>query len=624
MGALDLLRFRRFGPFFWTQFLGALNDNVFRNALVILFAFRAVAGGVTPDTLVNLSTALFIVPFFFLSAAAGQIADKIDKSALIRLVKLIEIALMAVGAVALRWANVPLLLALLFLMGVHSTLFGPVKYSILPQHLRPDELVGGNALVQTGTFAAILLGTIVGGILAGIPDAGRSWVGIVVLAVAVAGWLASRGIPPAPSSDPGLRIGVDPIRETLRTMAFARENRTVFLSLLGISWFWFYGALILAQLPGLTRDALGGSATVVTLLLTAFSIGVAIGCLLCERLSEGAVELGLVPLGSLGLTLFALDLYLATHAGAPQGAPLGAVAFLRAPHAWRVLADVALIGASGGFFIVPLQALVQQRSRPDRCSQVIAAGNILSALFMVLAALSAIGLRHAGVTIPQLVLLVGVLNAGVSIYIYRIIPEFLMALIVWLLVHTIYRLRRRGIENVPASGPLVLVSNHVTFVDALVIVAALRRPVRFVMEQRYFRLPIVHFVCRTAGAIPIASRRTAPSVVEQAFDAVAHALAAGDIVCIFPEGRLTTDGDVAPFRPGIERIIARTPVPVLPMALVGLWGSFFSRKDGKPMRRPFRRFWSRIEVVCGDPVAPGDVSATMLRERVRALHGAAA
>jgi len=624
MGALDLLRLRRFGPFFWTQFLGALNDNVFRNALVILFAFRAVAGGVTPDTLVNLSTALFIVPFFFLSAAAGQIADKIDKSALIRLVKLIEIALMAVGAVALRWANVPLLLALLFLMGVHSTLFGPVKYSILPQHLRPDELVGGNALVQTGTFAAILLGTIVGGILAGIPDAGRSWVGIVVLAVAVAGWLASRGIPPAPSSDPGLRIGVDPIRETLRTMAFARENRTVFLSLLGISWFWFYGALILAQLPGLTRDALGGSATVVTLLLTAFSIGVAIGCLLCERLSEGAVELGLVPLGSLGLTLFALDLYLATHAGAPQGAPLGAVAFLRAPHAWRVLADVALIGASGGFFIVPLQALVQQRSRPDRCSQVIAAGNILSALFMVLAALSAIGLRHAGVTIPQLVLLVGVLNAGVSIYIYRIIPEFLMALIVWLLVHTIYRLRRRGIEKVPTSGPLVLVSNHVTFVDALVIVAALRRPVRFVMEQRYFRLPIVHFVCRTAGAIPIASRRTAPSVVEQAFDAVAHALAAGDIVCIFPEGRLTTDGDVAPFRPGIERIIARTPVPVLPMALVGLWGSFFSRKDGKPMRRPFRRFWSRIEVVCGDPLAPADVSATMLRERVRALHGAAA
>jgi 1-acyl-sn-glycerol-3-phosphate acyltransferase len=404
-------------------------------------------------------------------------------------------------------------------------------------------------------------------------------------------------------------------------MAFARENRTVFLSILGISWFWFYGALVLAQLPGLTRDALGGSESVVTLLLTVFSIGVAIGCLLCERMSEGAVELGLVPLGSAGLTLFALDLYIATHTGAPPGAPLGAAAFLRAPHAWRVLADVGLIGASGGFFVVPLQALVQQRSRPERCSQVIAAGNILSALFMVLAALIAIGLRHAGFTIPQLVLLVGVLNAGAAIYIYCLIPEFLMALIVWLLVHTVYRLRRRGIENVPESGPLVLVSNHVTFVDALVIVAALRRPVRFVMEQRYFRLPIVHFVCRTAGAIPIASRRTAPSLVEHAFDAVAAALAAGDIVCIFPEGRLTTDGNVAAFRPGIERIIARTPVPVLPVALVGLWGSFFSRRDGKPMRRPFRRIWSRIEVVCGAPVPPADVTAAMLRERVLALCG---
>jgi len=624
MGALELLRLRRFGPFFWTQFLGAVNDNIFRNALVILFAFRGIAGTVTPDTLVNLSTALFIAPFFLFSAAAGELADKIDKSGLIRFVKAIEIVLMAVAAVALRSDDVALLLALLFLMGAHSTLFGPVKYSILPQQLGPDELVGANALVQTGTFAAILLGTIAGGILAGIPDVGRTWVGAAVVAVAVGGWLASRWIPPAPPSDPDLRVGVNPVRETARAIGFARENRTVFLSILGISWFWFYGALVLAQLPGLTRDALGGNEAVVTLLLTVFSIGVGMGCLLCERMSEGALELGLVPLGSLGLTLFALDLYFATHAGVPQTAAVGALAFSRAPHAWRVMADVALIGASGGFFIVPLQALVQQRSRPERCSQVIAASNVLSALFMVLAALIAIGLRRAGWTIPELVLLVGVVNAGVALYIYRLIPEFLMSLIVWLLVHTIYRLRRRGLENVPQGGPLVLVSNHVTFVDALVIVAALRRPVRFVMEQRFFRVPIVHFVCRTARAIPITSRKTDPALVEHAFDAIAEALAAGDIVCIFPEGRLTSDGEVAPFRPGIERIIARTPVPVVPIALVGLWGSFFSRKGGKPLRRPFRRFWSRIEVVCGAPIAPTDATAAMLRERVLELRGAVA
>jgi MFS family permease len=534
MGALDLLRLRRFGPFFWAQFLGALNDNVFRNALVILFAFGGIAGTVAPDTLVNLSTALFIAPFFLFSAAAGELADKIDKARLIRFVKVIEIVLMAVGTIALRWGNVAPLLALLFLMGAHSALFGPVKYSILPQHLGPEELVAGNALVQTGTFAAILLGTIAGGILASIPAVGRTWVGAAVVAVAVAGWLASRAIPVAPPSDPDLRVGINPVRETARTIAFARENRTVFLSILGIAWFWFYSALVLAQLPGLTRDALGGSEAVVTLLLAVFSIGVAVGCLLCERMSEGALELGLVPLGSLGLTLFALDLYLATHAAAPPIAPLGARAFCRAPHAWRVMADVGLIGAAGSFFVVPLQALVQQRSRPDRRSQVIAADNVLSALFMVLAALIAIGLRRAGWTIPQLVLLVGVLNAAVAVYIHRLIPEFLMSLIVWLLVHTIYRLRRRGLEHVPGSGPLVLVSNHVTVVDALVIVAALRRPVRFVMEQRFFRLPIVHFVCRTARAIPITSRKTDPAVVDQAFDAIAEALAGGDIVCIFP------------------------------------------------------------------------------------------
>src|SRR5262249_29839233 len=242
MATLRLLRVRRFGPFFWTQFLGALNDNVFRNALVILFAFHAVAGGVSPDTLVNLSTALFIAPFFLFSAPAGDLADKIDKARLIRVVKVIEIVLMAVAAVALQARRVPPLLALLFLMGAHSALFGPVKYSILPQHLRDDELVAGNALVQTGTFVAILAGTIVGGVLASIPGPGPMWISAVVIGLALTGWLASRGIPRAPAPEPDLDVGLNPIRETLRAMAFARESRTVFLSILGISWFWFYGA----------------------------------------------------------------------------------------------------------------------------------------------------------------------------------------------------------------------------------------------------------------------------------------------------------------------------------------------------------------------------------------------
>src|SRR6266403_1154849 len=605
MGQLELLRARRFGPFFWTQFLGALNDNLFKNALVILFAFRMSGVAFSENTLVNLSTGLLTLPFFLCSASAGQIADKFDKARIIRLVKLFEIGIMLLGAAGLRLHSVPLLLAVVFLMGTHSAVFGPVKYSILPQHLHADELVGGNALVQMGTFAAILLGTILGGALVKI--GGEATVSATVLALAGVGWLASRGVPPAPAPAADLRLDWNPLRETLRIVGFAREHRTVFLSILGISWFWFYGALFLAQFPGLTRHVLGGDEWVATLLLVVFSVGVALGCLLCERLSSRTVELGLVPFGSIGLSLFAADLFFATRGLVPAGTPLGVLALLGRLHHWRVLADLVLIGAFGGFFIVPLQALVQQRSEPSRRSRIIAANNILNAAFMVLA--------------PELVLVTAVVNAAVAVYIYTLVPEFLMRFLVWLLVHTVYRMRTRGMENLPEEGAAVLVSNHVSFVDALVIAAACRRPIRFVMDHNYFHLPVLNFFCRTVRAIPIASRKEDPKVVEQAFDAVAHALDEGSLVCIFPEGRLTPNGDLGPFRPGIERVVARTPVPVVPMALRGLWGSFFSRKDGRAMSRPFRRFWSRIECVCGEPVPAALVTAAALQERIAALRG---
>ena len=622
MGQFELLRSRRFGPFFWTQFLGALNDNLFKNALVILFAFDATSA-LAPDTLVNLSAAIFILPFFLFSATAGQAADKFEKARVIRVVKLFEIGIMLLGGVGLALRSQAILLVVLFLMGTHSAVFGPVKYSILPQHLGEQELVGGNALVQTGTFVAILAGTILGGMLVRITGWGSAIVSATVLAVAIGGWLASFGVPRAEPADPGLRLSVNPLRETLRIIGFARANRTVFLSILGISWFWFYGALFLAQFPGLTREVLGGNEGVVTLLLTIFSIGVALGCLLCERMSEGAIELGLVPLGAFGLTLFGIDLFLATHATAPHVPPVGALEFLRTPGAWRVAADLALVGAFGGFFIVPLQALVQHRSEPSHRSRIIAANNILNALFMVAAALVAIALRRAGLTIPQLLLVTALLNAAVAVYIFTLIPEFLMRFLIWLLVHTVYRVRKRGLEYVPGEGAAVLVCNHVSFVDALVIAAACRRPIRFVMDHNYFRLPVLNFVFRTGRAIPIAPRKEDPALVEKAFDDVARALEEGDLVCIFPEGRLTGDGEIGPFRPGVERIVARTPVPVVPLALRGLWGSVFSRKDGRAMRRPFRRFWSRIELVCGAPVSPAEATIATLHERVSALRGEA-
>ena len=618
----SLLRQRRFLPFFLTQFFGAFNDNVYKNALVVLITFQAARyTEMSAGVLVNLAAGLFILPFFLFSATAGQLADKFEKSHLMRLIKLAEIGIMGLAATAFALDSLTLMLATLFLMGAQSSLFGPVKYAILPQHLAETELVGGNALVESGTFVAILVGTIAGGVMIALP-AGTVWVSVAVLTLALAGYLASRGIPRAPAADAGLRINWNPLTQTWRTIGFTRSNRTVFLSVLGISWFWFYGALFLSQFPGYAKTVLGGDEYAVTLLLAVFSVGIGAGSLLCERLSGKHVEIGLVPFGSIGLTLFALDLWWASPAPGALGEALPFATVLAQPATWRVLFDLLMIGLFGGFFIVPLYALIQSRSAPSHRSRIIAGNNILNALFMVVAAGLGAGLLAAGVSIAQLILMTAILNACVAIYIYTLVPEFLLRFIVWLLVHTVYRLEVRGDEQIPESGPAVIVANHVSFVDALVIMAASRRPIRFVMDHNIFRWPILSFVFRTSRAIPIAPAKEDPVMMEKAFDTVAEALAAGELVGLFPEGRITDTGEMKPFRPGIKRIVERTPVPVVPMALRGLWGSFFSRKDGPAMRKPFRRgLFNRIALVVGAPVAPAELRVDALQDTVAALRG---
>ena len=615
-----LLRQRRFGPFFATQFLGALNDNVLKNALVIAFTYQATAWStLSASSLSNLAQALFILPFFLFSAQAGQLADKLERSRIIRLVKISEIAIMLIAWLGFARHHLGLLLGALFLMGVHSTVFGPVKYSILPQHLREDELVGGNALVESGTFLAILLGTLLGGIL--IAAGGGHAAAVVCVMIAILGYAASRRVPVSPPPAPDLEIDWNPARETWRNLRFTATNRTVFNSVLGISWFWFYGAMFLAQFPAYARDTLGGGAQVVTLLLAVFSIGIGAGSLLCERLSGRKIEIGLVPFGSIGMTVVALDLYFASPL-APMGSSLTALQFLQAPGSLRILLDLALIGLFGGFFIVPLYALIQTRTEPSHRSRVIAGNNILNAAFVVAAALLAVGLLHLGLTIAQVFLVTALLNAAVAVYIYSLVPEFLMRFIVWLLIHSVYRLSKSGLEHIPDEGPAVVVSNHVSFVDALIIAAACRRPIRFVMDHNIYRLPVLNFVFRTSRTIPIASARSDPGLLERAYDEIARALEAGELVCIFPEGRITDTGEMYPFRPGISRIVQRTPVPVIPMALKGLWGSFFSRKDGPAMSRPFRRMpFQPIAVATGEPVPPGSVNPERLQELVLKLRG---
>ncbi len=570
----------------------------------------------------NLAAALFILPFFLFSATAGQLADKYDKARIIRLVKLLEVVIMAIGAVGFVRGNVNCLLGALFLLGLHSTLFGPVKYSLLPQVLRQTELVGGNALVESGTSLAILLGTILGGVLIASSAGSTLWVPVTGLTIAVLGYAASRFVPPAPARAPDLPINWNPVTETARNLRFiATDNRTVFLSVLGVSWFWLYGLVFLSQFPAYAKETLGGSEYVVTLLLTVFSIGIGVGSLLCEKMSGRKVEIGLVPFGAIGLTVFAVDLAFASpHPAA--GAALGVMEFLRAPGTAHVLVDLLLIGLFGGFYIVPLYALIQSRAAPEHQSRVIAGNNILNALFMVVGAAGCALLLGRGFTIPQLFLVVGLMNAAVALFIFLLVPEFLMRLLAWFLVKALYRVEVHGLENVPEDGPAIVVCNHVSFVDAVVLMGMSPRPVRFVMDHQIFRIPVLSFIFRTGRAIPIAPRKEDEALMEKAFTDVRAGLDAGDLIGIFPEGGITRDGELAPFRPGITRILTDRPVPVIPMALRGLWGSFFSRKGGKAMTRPFRRgMFSHIGLAIGAPVPAVAAMPDALHARVLELRG---
>ena len=623
----SLLRQRRFAPFFATQFLGAFNDNIFRNGLVILITFQGVVVlGMDHSQLANVAAGLFILPFFLFSATAGQLADKYEKSMLIRRIKAAEIGLMIFACLALLSESYPLLLLVLFLMGCQSTMFGPVKYAYLPHHLGDDELIGGNALVESGTYIAIILGLIVGGIavddrIASLLGSSKQAVlGTCLVTVAICGFLASRGVPQTRAADPELRINWNAWRETWNIVQFARAERSVFLSILGISWFWFFGSAMTIQIPAYTLDVLNASGSVATFLLAAFAVGVGIGSLLCERMSGHRIELGLVPFGSIGLSLFAMDLYFA-HPGASMQKVDTIAEFLALPGSLRIWFDLALIGAFGGFYSVPLYALIQKRSKREHLSRIIAANNIINSLLMVGAAVMSMVLLQTGFSIPQLFLVIAVLNALVAVYIYTLLPEFLMRFLAWLIISLIYRIRPRGLENIPQSGPAVVVCNHVSYVDPIILAGSIRRPMRFVMWYRIFDMPLLNFIFRTMKAIPIAGAREDVDIMNEAFEKVDAELAAGNLVCIFPEGGITHDGEIARFRPGIEKIIARRQVPVVPVSLGRLWGSWFSRRNDGGIRKIPGRLFARVPVRVGAPVRPVDVTAARLELLVRTLRG---
>jgi 1-acyl-sn-glycerol-3-phosphate acyltransferase len=621
MSQFALFGQRRFAPFFWTQALAAFNDNAFRNALLVLVAFQLGLDDRAASIYTNFAPALFILPFFLFSASAGQLAEKFEKTRIIRFVKLFEILAMAVAAAGFITHHVSLLLVVLFMMGLHSTVFGPIKYAILPQALKPAELVGGNGLVEMGTQLAILLGMIAGTTLMGVAGIGTWLSAGVTIGVAVVGYLVCRAIPPAPATAPELKINWNPFGETARVLRITHADRAVWNAVLGISWFWFFGTVLVAQLPIYTRETLGGDNTVYTLVLTLFSIGSGLGALACEKLSGKRVEIGLVPLGAFGLTVFGVDLYFARHGVAPVRG-LDWLAFLRGPGSARIVLDLTLIGAFAGLYVVPLFAYVQARAPREKLSRIIAGNNIMNAVLIVAAAGFGLGLGMLGLDAVQIFLAAALLNVLVAAYIFTLVPEFILRFVTWLLTRTLYRVRADGLRHVPEEGPALLVCNHVSYVDPLLLMANLRRPARFVMYYRIFNIPLLRFLFRTAKAIPIAGQKEDPAVLQQAYDDIDAALADGELVCIFPEGALTRDGAIAPFRPGVEKILARRPVPVVPMALRGLWGSMWSRRDSALGRaRLPRRFRARVELVVDAPRPPEQASAAALEARVRELRG---
>jgi 1-acyl-sn-glycerol-3-phosphate acyltransferase len=620
-----LLRQRRFAPFFWTLFAGAANDNLFKFAFTVMVTYQLSISWMQPAMAGLVIGALFILPFLLCSATSGQLTDKYDKTKVIRFVKNLEIGIMVLAAFGFSTSNVPVLLACTFLMGLHSTLFGPVKFAYIPQVLSERELTGGNGMVEMGTFVAILAGNIVGGLLVAIPQVGPTYVAIACVAAALIGRVIAQFIPAVPATDPNLNINWNPITETIANLKLAHGNLVVFRSLLGISWMWFFGAVFLSQFPSFAKEVLHGSSQVASLLLVVFSIGIAIGSLLCETLSRRHVEIGLVPLGAIGMSVFSIDLYFASR-GLPMSSELSIGQFISMSAHWRVMADLALLSLFAGLYSVPMYALIQLRSQPTHRARIIAANNILNALFMIGSSVIAGALLGAKFTIPQIFLFTGLANAVVAFYIFMLVPEYFLRFIAWVASRFVYRFKVTGDQHIPVEGAAILTCNHVSFVDAVLLMAASPRPIRFVMDHRIFKVPVLGWMFRLAKAIPIASKTEDPVAYERAFAEAQKVLQEGDLLAIFPEGGITKDGELQEFKGGIMKILETAKAqgiepPVIPMALTNLWGSFFSRVEkGNAMVRPFRRgVFSRVGLNVGAPMAASAVQPAILKDRVQAL-----
>lgn len=592
---IHLFKTKRFLPLFITQFLGAFNDNVFKNALVVLITYDVgIRAGWDPALLVLVAAGIFILPFFLFSAMAGQYADKLERSALIKKIKLVEIILMALGGLGFFISDLYLLMFVLFMMGTQSTFFGPIKYGILPDHLREEELIGGNGLIGMATFLAILLGTIAGGLLI-MADGGIAIVTILVLAVAVSGYLSAQKIPVSYGGSPDLKINYNFMSETMNIIGKARAKRPVFLSIMGISWFWFYGATYLAQFPTFASEVLRSDEQVVTLLLCTFSIGIGLGSVICNRLVRGMVTARFVPLAALMMTVFSVDLYFAsgnvvTPTLSVAGDLFGAAEFLSESANWRVVGDLLGIAVSGGIYIVPLYTIMQTGAKDEERSRIIAANNILNSLFMVGSAVGAMALIMLDFTLPEIFLVIAIMNAFVALYICQLLPQDLIQSIIRTLLRTFYRVEIVGLENYRKAGKnAVVIANHTSYLDALLLGAFLPDQLTYavnthVAEKWWVRPAFTFFDLLPVDPTNPMSTKTMIKAVQS-----------GKRVVIFPEGRLTMTGALMKVYEGPGTISYLTDAPLLPIRIDGADRSPFSRLRGLIKRRLFPKITLNIQ-----------------------------
>jgi acyl-[acyl-carrier-protein]-phospholipid O-acyltransferase/long-chain-fatty-acid--[acyl-carrier-protein] ligase len=610
---LELLTKRRFLPLFITQFLGAFIDNVFKNALVMLITYRlAEASGYNGQMLVTLAFGIFILPFFLFSATAGQLADKYEKSRIIPIVKIVEIILMVIATIGFLQQSIVMLMLVLFMLGAQATFFGPLKYAILPEQLAENELISGNGLIEAGTFLAILIGTIFGGLLI-LARNGEYWISAAIIFFAIGGWVSSCAIPKTTVHNPALRINYNVFTETYRVIQYSRERWDIFISILGLSWFWLVGAIFLAEFPVFTKEILHANQDVVTLFLTLFSVGIGVGSLLCNWLLKGRVHATYVPLGALGITLFTVDLYFAANFASAHAALniIGLGTFLSTFNGWHIAADLVLIAICGGIYTVPLYAILQQRSDPAYRARVIASNNVINALFMTVAAIGTMLMLKLGYTVNQVFLVVAIANGFVAIYICKLLPDVLIKAFFRMVFSLLYRVEVHGLENYAAAGErVVIVANHTSFIDAALLATFIPDKLTFAVNTHTAKQRWIKFFLMMVNAFPLDP--SSPIALKSLIEYVRQ-----DKKCvIFPEGRLTVTGALMKIYEGPGLVADKAGAALLPVRIQGAQFTPFSRLKGKVHTRWFPRITITVF-----PAQKLDVPAEIKGRKRRQLIG---